>query len=288
MNGIWNEGPMSRMQWNIKVLLAWGHNYTHGRWSVTKKRGRFQTTDTLDVGQTHPEHYDPEFPASMSERHLHGAKTQSCKQSAALHTDSIIHPTLKTQLRLWSPNSDFHSKLHRDISFGPSNICVKIVQVAQHLDITDSQSLKPTDHPHLVLRTPGSTLTGSHNNLASTPKHQIMHCWLASSATEKFDQLTNSKPLLPLCLSSVCSLTLTTPFSQFLPTLSLLPSILLLVSLPLFLTLQTAIPFQTQHRPKIIIRSRHSASILIQCSHHANLQYNTSSQTNKASHAEVK
>jgi hypothetical protein len=41
---------------------------------------------------------------------------------------------------------------------------------------------------------------------------------------------------------------------------------------------KTAISFQTQHRPNVIIRSRHSASILIQCSRHANLQYNTSSQ----------
>jgi hypothetical protein len=156
----------------------------------------------------------------MSERRLHGAKTQNLKQFAALPTDSIIHPSLKTQLRLCLPNSYFHSKLHRDISFGPANICVKIVQVAQHLDITDSQFLKPTDHPHLVLQTSGNTLTGSHNNLASTLKHQIMQCWLASSAAK--NSSANQQQTSTSSLSLFCQLsTLTTP-SSILPTLSLL------------------------------------------------------------------
>jgi hypothetical protein len=187
---------------------------------VTKKRGRFQTTDTLDVGQTHPVHHDPEFrpqcprDASMVLRHITSNNSQ-------------LFPQIQSYIRLSRHNSGhayqtqiFHSKLHRDISFGLANICVKIVQVAQHLDITDSQLLKPTDHPHLVLRTSGSTLIGSHNNLASTPKHQTMHCWLNSSTAENSsaNQQQTSTSSLPLfCLLS----TLTTPSSILPPYLLL-------------------------------------------------------------------
>ncbi len=74
-------------------------------------------TDTSSTPQ-------PQVPASMSERRLHGAKTQNLKQFAALPSDSIIHPSLKTQLRPCLPNSDFSFKItQRHIIRSRKHLC---------------------------------------------------------------------------------------------------------------------------------------------------------------------
>ncbi len=230
----------------------------------------------------------------MFKRRLHGTKTQNLKQFTALHTDSIVHPSLKTQLRLWLPNSDFYSQnIYRGISFGLAYICIDIVQFAQHLDITDSQLQKLIDHLHLIHRTSGSTLSGSHNNLASASRHQIIHCWLASSATENWSANQQQNCTSSLSFSFLLLFTQTTPPFLFcllcpfwIPPYSSLdpPPSLLAFSF----TLQTAIfhnlSTDLSHNSELPF-SLHTHSVQPSCK---SLSTTPHSQTSKASHAEVK